>query len=82
MGFGGVRMKKGGLTIAPRLPKVWKTLSFPLVYQGATLRVRADHHVVCVENHGEHAVELTLCGERVTVAPGRCVEKRTEGQAQ
>lgn len=82
MGFGGVRIKKGGLTIAPRLPKVWKTLSFPLVYQGAALRVRADHHVVCVENHGEHTVELTLCGERVTAAPGRCVEKRTEGQAQ
>ena len=82
MGFGGVRIRQGMLSISPRLPKAWQGLAFPLVYQGAALQVSARRDAVQVENRGEHAVELLLYGNSVTVAPHGKVEQRKEETPQ
>ncbi len=39
LGFGGLRIKNGQLSLQPSLPKAWKRLSFRTVFRGRTLLV-------------------------------------------
>lgn len=82
MGFGGVRIRQGKLCIAPHLPKAWQGLTFPLTYQGVSLRVSVRPGIVQVENHGVRAVELLLCGQPVRVEPHQVAEQRVEEPMQ
>ena len=41
-GFGGVTIRRGDLDIRPRLPKIWKALSFRYLWRGAELRITAE----------------------------------------
>lgn len=51
-GFGGVRMAKDGLRIAPSLPKECRKLAFPLHYMGAALYVTVTPDKLTIENKG------------------------------
>ncbi len=82
MGFGGVRIRQGKLCIAPHLPKAWQGLTFPLSYQGVSLRVSVRPGIVQVENHDVRAVELLLCGQPVRVEPHQVAEQRVEEAMQ
>jgi hypothetical glycosyl hydrolase len=42
-GFGGVRLVNNCLRISPSLPKSWRSLSFKLNYEGATIHVYINH---------------------------------------
>ena len=42
-GFGGVRDYDGDLSIDPRLPHRWRSLSFPIRFQDRQLRVTLTH---------------------------------------
>jgi alpha,alpha-trehalose phosphorylase len=42
-GFGGVRDFDGRLSFAPRLPRAWNELAFPLRFCGRQLRVKLTH---------------------------------------
>ncbi|WP_163151048.1 glycoside hydrolase family 65 protein [Anoxybacillus sp. MB8] len=48
-GFGGVRMLDGKLRIHPKLPKQWKTLSFPIYWRGDRLEVTVTHESLVVK---------------------------------
>jgi len=45
-GFGGVTIRRGDLDIRPRLPKIWKALSFRYLWRGAELRITAERDKV------------------------------------
>lgn len=63
------------LRIAPKLPKQWDTLEFPLMLQGNPLWISASHEEVVVENRGSHAVTLILVDETVEIAEGEKKKK-------
>lgn len=69
-GFGGVRMTKGELCVAPHLHSKWSGLSFPLCWQGAPLTVSATASCVTVENNGTELVEIRIYGEPVKIPGG------------
>jgi trehalose/maltose hydrolase-like predicted phosphorylase len=56
-GFGGVRPRRGGLVIDPRLPPEWGALELRLRYMGTPLRLRIDRNGVTLDA----GPELTLC---------------------
>ena len=70
MGFGGVRMEGENLRIAPRLPKKWSKLVFPLSFQGVPLKITVDHSEVAVENHGDKDIELLIGSEKTCIKAG------------
>jgi trehalose/maltose hydrolase-like predicted phosphorylase len=70
-GFGGVRLRDGILHIAPRLPKEWEQLSFPLCYKGQKLCVAADKLGVTVIHRGSKEIDVNLYGKTHTLYPGR-----------
>jgi alpha,alpha-trehalose phosphorylase len=69
-GFGGVRDFDGALTITPRLPTTWRSLSFPLRFQDRQL------HVQLTRGEERYAIEegdpltVTIRGEPHVLAPG------------
>ena len=70
-GFGGLRLQKGSLYFAPRLPEVLGRLAFHLVFRGCRLRVEVtateatyrqlDGSPMKVHHHGE---EILLSVDR------------------
>lgn len=75
MGFGGVRMEGEHMRIAPKLPKKWNRLVFPLCFKGNSLKVTADYKSVAVENNGKKNVRILLGKEMVTIAAGQRVKR-------
>jgi alpha,alpha-trehalose phosphorylase len=71
-GFGGFRDHGAGRwSIDPRLPDRWDCLAFKLTLHGSRLLVTVTREQVCLMiEDGTTPVELTVCGEPVTVAPG------------
>lgn len=49
-GFGGVRMLNGELRIEPHLPASWKSLSFPIYWQGQQLFIEVKDGRLSIEN--------------------------------
>lgn len=49
-GFGGVRVRDGGLHMRPSLPKRWKSYSFRILFRGAVLCVKVAKDSVEVRN--------------------------------
>ena len=67
-GFGGVTVKSKGLSIDPCLPKDWDFLEFPLVYQGASLRVRVEkNNKVRVKKLDGKSIEIYVKGEKLII---------------
>lgn len=70
MGFGGIRVKEEGLHIRPRLPKYWRSLSYPIVWQGNALRLQIKEDSIEIENTGTE-VEVWLRGNLVRLQSGK-----------
>jgi beta-phosphoglucomutase len=79
MGFGGLRIRCGGLELNPKLPKAWEELRFPLVWKGQKLTVTADKKGVTIANNGNSPVSLMVFGRNNRVEPEASVyvEKKT-----
>ena len=75
MVFGCVRMEGEHMHIAPKLPKKWNRLVFPLCFKGNSLIVKAGHKSVAVENNGKKDVVIHLGKETVTIAAGQKVKR-------
>ena len=65
-GFGGMRMREGVLSFDPKLPAVWRSLSFRVNYRDRVLSVSVTRDAVGVSNEGA-PVEIVLCGIPYTV---------------
>ena len=72
-GFGGVRVVGDELHVNPRLPEDWTELEAPLCWRGQALRMRATKDGGTMCNQGQEAVDVVLCGNKQTVAPGQTV---------
>lgn len=73
-GFGGVRMAHERLRVAPRLHSRWRSLSFPLCWQGNPLTFVITTDGVKIENKGASAVSLQLYDTPVTIPGGSSFE--------
>lgn len=63
MGFAGVRVESGGLSLWPRLPEEWRRLAFQLLWNGMELEfdIERDHHILLVLK-GEGMVSAGIHG--------------------
>jgi alpha,alpha-trehalose phosphorylase len=69
-GFGGLADNGEALTIRPRLPDAWATLSFRLHRHGSDIVVRLDPDGAIVEVTAGNPVPVRVGDEVVHVAPG------------
>jgi HAD superfamily hydrolase (TIGR01509 family) len=71
LGFGGLDLTAERLTIAPHLPRSWRSLSYRVCWRGRTLAVRSTPDHVEVTLVDGAPLEARLAGNDVTLAPGR-----------
>ncbi|GAB2551276.1 glycosyl hydrolase family 65 protein [Leucobacter ruminantium] len=70
-GFAGMRDAGRTLRFDPRLPEGWGSLEFKLAWRGGRLGVRLEPRAIRFEVvEGEDAIEVSVRGETVEVAPG------------
>jgi alpha,alpha-trehalose phosphorylase len=70
-GFGGMRDHDGKLTFTPRLPPRLDRLIFRITFRGSLLRVEVSNAGVSYEVLEGPPLELTHCGQALTVVSGR-----------
>jgi len=62
LGFGGVELKGHQLTVNPKLPPRWRSLSFRLCWRGRVLAIRIDDgHIQAALTKGEE-MEIQIAG--------------------
>jgi len=74
-GFGGVRMLDGNLRINPKLPPQITSISYPINWQGNSLRVKVSQNKVTIINNGEREVRATVFGQDLTIEQEVTVKK-------
>ncbi|MBO5007485.1 MAG: glycoside hydrolase family 65 protein [Clostridia bacterium] len=67
MGYGGLRINTGGLSINPVLPESWESYSFPVWFKGSKLNVIVDKNGCNIERVLGDKVTLTLNGKEISV---------------
>ena len=66
-GFAGIRMLNGNLRINPKLPEAINSISYPLNWNGNTLRIHVDKNNMFIKNEGTSEVKLTIFNTKYTV---------------
>jgi alpha,alpha-trehalose phosphorylase len=74
-GFGGMRDHGGRLSFSPRLPAALTRLKFRLMFHGASLRIEVNSGRARYSVVDGQSLEILHHGERVTVEPGKTVER-------
>jgi alpha,alpha-trehalose phosphorylase len=75
-GFGGVRDFDGGLTIDPRLPQRFRSLTFSLRFRNRQLRVRLTHDEESYSLDEGGPLDVVIRGQKHVVAVGAPVRMR------
>jgi alpha,alpha-trehalose phosphorylase len=70
-GFAGLRDHDGHLSFAPRLPRGWSRLAFPLLVRGARIEVELTPGSIAFESTGD--LEVQVNGVRIELEPGQPV---------
>lgn len=68
LGFAGVSVKDGRLSVEPHLPKSWRSVSFSFVWKGERMEIAVDHKEVQYGKTGGCSKSLRSVG--VTDEPG------------
>lgn len=58
------------LTLRPQLPEAWSRLAFPLIWQGSPVYVEIFPGRCIVTNRGPKPLEVCVCDQPRTIAPG------------
>jgi maltose phosphorylase len=66
-GFGGMRVEKDQLLLAPYCPDGWTSFAFKIRFRGALLQVTTTQQQVTIENFSAQAVNLSIYGDVVKV---------------
>jgi kojibiose phosphorylase len=70
-GFGGLGFSSGCLTMDPRLPRNWKSISYPVVWRGNRLRVKASRDRVVITAEPDNSpVVIRVRGVSIEIPPG------------
>jgi trehalose/maltose hydrolase-like predicted phosphorylase len=84
LGFAGVSVQAGGLSLDPQLPTEWRSLAFSLQWRGRRLKIRIERpgatvHIVL--EAGE-VCSILIYGEQHKLCPGRTVSARVAPEVQ
>lgn len=63
LGFGGLRISEGQLSVAPRLPEAWEKMKFRISWRGTTLAFEISHDHMEIVNEGEVSVHIFVNGK-------------------
>jgi alpha,alpha-trehalose phosphorylase len=74
-GFGGLRERASGPSLAPRLPEGISRLRFGLRHSGMRLLVETDHSCVRVSLRSGDGMAVRLYDELIELGPGETVER-------
>ncbi len=67
-GFGGMKIDDDGMSLSPKLPPQWDSMSFRIVYQGAVIKVKVDKvNGTTLENLSDSAVTVRLHNKSMTL---------------
>ncbi|MEZ0606893.1 glycoside hydrolase family 65 protein [Fibrella sp. WM1] len=66
-GFGGLRVEKDQLVLAPYCPDGWEALAFKIRFRGTLLQITVTQQDVTVANFSAQPITLLLHGEAVTI---------------
>ena len=69
-GFGGVRDFEGRLSFAPRLPRAWNELAFPLRFRERQLRIKLTHEEERYLVEKGDPLNVLVRGESYLLSPG------------
>ena len=80
LGFAGLGMDGDGITLTPRLPEDWRSLSFAVRWRGrpVQLRIACDTVRVAISDGGP--VQIRVDGETHTVKGGSTLEVRRDSR--
>ena len=67
MGFGGVKIENGALSISPVLPDGWERYKFTVIYKGTKILVETDTAKSTVKRLSGTEKEIMLSGKRLIV---------------
>lgn len=73
-GFGGLRIKKGALTLAPFKPKAWKEYSFHLVFRDRLLKITVDESGTQVTLEKGEPLEVYLFNKKLSLVANKVCE--------
>jgi alpha,alpha-trehalose phosphorylase len=79
-GFGGLRDYGGRVTIDPRLPQDWESMTFRITLKGSRLRVTVRRDVLELACEIGDGAQVTVRGEEIKVTPEEVVRVTLNGQ--
>lgn len=68
-GFAGMRVKKGMLSLRPRLPKQWQGLNFHVLFRGAMLHIRISTEETKIINRSPQQVSVIIDDAMINIEP-------------
>jgi len=69
-GFGGMRIRKGELYLAPFIPEQWEEYSFRLVFRGRIIRIIVNKTGTTIQLERGEPLDILLFGRRIRLLPG------------
>ncbi|MFY0630354.1 MAG: glycoside hydrolase family 65 protein [Flavobacteriaceae bacterium] len=72
-GFGGMRVKEGKLSFAPKIPEQWKGYSFKINFRNQILKVNVNQNETNFELDSDDQLTILVNDKLVTVAPNSLV---------
>lgn len=73
-GFGGMRIKNGGLSFCPFIPEKWDSFSFKINYREHLLKIEINKKTVIIHNDSVHSLDLELFDKKHTIGQGQKIE--------
>jgi len=66
-GFGGLKIKEGRLSLEPKLPNCWNSLSFKIYFRESLLSIRHENGKTTFEWGGDDPLEILLNDQNHTI---------------
>ena len=66
-GFGGLKIKEGRLSLEPKLPNSWNSLSFKIYYRESLLSIHYENGKTTFEWGGDDPLEILLNDQNHTI---------------
>jgi maltose phosphorylase len=66
-GFGGMRVRNGGLSFTPRIPSAWKMYSFKVNFRGQILKVSVSNTESTFSLHRGDDMEIEVNNKKAKI---------------